>query len=939
MYKKMIVVALALTLGLISSASAATIIWVSDAYDDNADGTPDDQGWIDMLQAHGYTVDLSFRNQEARTLDDTKIAALNAAGLIIVSRNSNSGDYASDATEVTQWNSITAPLMLQAMHIARNSRWLWVNSATIATLTAPPLQAVLPSHPVFAGVTLDANNQVQVLDGTVGQSSFIGATDVGNGTLIAQTGGTAGTWIAEWQPGVEFYSGAGQFAGGPRMIFVAGTQEAAPTVGRGMYNLTPEGEKLFLNAVNYMLGGGRPKATNPDPANGAVVEDTWVTLNWTPGDFAVSHDVYLGNNFDEVNNAAPDSNTFRGNQTSTFFVAGFPGFPYPDGLVPGTTYYWRIDEVNDADPNSPWKGDVWSFSIPSKKAYDPNPANGTESVAVTAKLTWTAGFDAKLHTVYFGDDFDTVANATGGLPQGTTTYTPSGLEMAKTYYWRVDEFDGTDTYKGDVWSFTTQGAVGGPNPANGAVDVKPTTLLTWTAGAIAASHEVYFGTDPNAVKNATKTSPAYKGPKALGDESYDPGKLQLETSYYWRIDEVNAANPDGPWKGNVWSFTTGDFYVIDDFESYTDNDTANEAIWQTWVDGFGIADNGAQVGYLLPPYAEQTIVHSGTQSMPLLYNNTGGVTNSEASLAMTVQRDWTEDGVANLSLWFRGNPGSVGSFVEGPVGTYTMTATGADIWGTADQFHFAYKMLSGVGSIEAQVLSVDNTDPWAKAGVMIRETLDAGSKFAAVYITPGNGCRFQARTDTDIAATSDSAVVTTQQTAITAPYRVKLERDVAGNFKGYYSSDGTTWIPMSWNPQSIAMGSNIYVGLAVTAHNANATCTAKFSNVKITGTVGPQWADQDIGIASNASEPLYVAVSNSAGSPAIVTNPDPNAATTTTWTQWVIPLSAFSDQGINLSNVDKFAIGLGTKGDATAAGGSGTMYFDDIRLYQPTTAP
>jgi Gylcosyl hydrolase family 115 C-terminal domain len=685
--------------------------------------------------------------------------------------------------------------------------------------------------------------------------------------------------------------------------------------------------------------GPRLQAYGPTPEDGAMYTDTWVSLSWSPGETAASHDVYLGDNFDDVNGATPDSNTFRGNQTGTYYVAGLPGYAYPDGLVPGTTYYWRIDEVNDADPNSPWKGPVWSFSIPPKTAYNPAPADGAESVAVDTTLTWTAGFQTKLHYVYLGDNFDDVNSATVGMPQGTTTYTPSGLKKAKTYYWRVDEFDGAGTYKGDVWSFTTEGAVRGPNPANGAVDVKPTTLLTWTAGAPAASHEVYFGTDADAVKNATKISPEYKGSKALGDESYDPGKLDLETSYYWRIDEVNAANADSPWKGNVWSFTTGDFYVIDDFESYTDDDANNLAIWQTWVDGFGVADNGAQVGYLLPPYAEQTIVHGGGQSMPLLYNNAGGVTNSEASLAMTVQRDWTQESVANLSLWFRGNPGSVGSFVEGPVGTYTMTATGADIWNQADQFHFAYKMLTGVGSIQAKVLSVDNTDPWAKAGVMIRETLDAGSKFAAVYITPGNGCRFQARTDTDIAATSDSGVVTTQQTAITAPYWVKLERDAAGNFRGYYSSDGTTWTPMSWNPQSIAMSSNVYVGLALTAHNANATCTAKFSNVQMTGTVGPQWADQDIGIASNATEPLYVAVSNSTGSPAIVTNPDPNAATTTTWTQWVIPLSQFSDQGINLSNVDKFAIGLGTKGDATAAGGSGMMYFDDVRLDRPKTTP
>jgi Concanavalin A-like lectin/glucanases superfamily len=684
--------------------------------------------------------------------------------------------------------------------------------------------------------------------------------------------------------------------------------------------------------LTAMQGQPWPYAIAPKPADGAIYPDTWVTLSWTPGGYAASHDVYLGESFEDVNGATHDSNTFRGNQTGTFYVAGFPGYAYPDGLVPGTTYYWRIDEVNDAEPNSPWKGPVWSFSIPPKTAYSPGPANGSESVALTANLTWTAGFGAKLHTVYFGDNFDTVANATGGLPQGTTTYTPSGLKMAKTYYWRVDEFDGTNTYKGDVWSFTTVGAVGGANPANGAVDVKPTTLLTWTAGAIAASHEVYFGTDPNAVKNATKTSPEYKGSKALGDESYDPGKLELETSYYWRIDEVNAANPDSPWKGNVWSFTTGDYYVIDDFEEYTDNDTANEAIWQTWVDGFGVADNGAQVGYLVPPYAEQTIVHGGAQSMPLLYNNTGGVTNSEASLAMTVQRDWTEGGVANLSLWFRGNPGSVGSFVEAPAGTYTMTGSGADVWGNADQFHFAYKTLTGAGSIIAKVESVQNTNAWAKAGVMIRETLEPGSKHAFVAVTPGNGVASQGRD------TTDGTSFNTNQTGLTAPYWVKLERDAAGNFTASQSADGTTWQPVqNATPTNIPMSTNVYVGLALTSHDAALTCQAVFSHVTMTGTVSGQWADQDIGIASNAAEPLYVAVSSSGGQPAVVAHPDPAAAQIDTWTQWVIPLSAFSGQGVNLTNVDKIAIGLGAKSGMTAPGGSGTIYIDDIRLDRPTT--
>ncbi|MFZ2148636.1 MAG: LamG-like jellyroll fold domain-containing protein, partial [Sedimentisphaerales bacterium] len=308
--------------------------------------------------------------------------------------------------------------------------------------------------------------------------------------------------------------------------------------------------------IQFIMQGGEgyPYALGPNPADGTLYPDTWVNLSWRPGDFAVSHDVYFGDNFDDVNDGA--EGTFQVNQSGTFIVVGFPGFAYPEGLVPGTTYYWRIDEVNDTEPNSPWKGNIWSFSVPPKTAYNPNPADGAESVALDVKLGWTAGFRAKLHTVYFGDNFDDVNNATGGLPQGAATYTPPGpLKLAKTYYWRVDEFDAINTYKGNVWSFTSQGAVGNPDPSNGAVDVKHTPILTWTPSVYAASHQVYFGADKDAVKNADTGSPEYKGTSPKGDESYESGKLLWDAIYYWRIDEVNNANADSPWKGNVWSFT------------------------------------------------------------------------------------------------------------------------------------------------------------------------------------------------------------------------------------------------------------------------------------------------------------------------------------------------------------------------------------------------
>jgi hypothetical protein len=297
------------------------------------------------------------------------------------------------------------------------------------------------------------------------------------------------------------------------------------------------------------------------------------------------------------------------------------------------------------------------------------------------------------------------------------------------------------------------------------------------------------------------------------------------------------------------------------------------------------------------------------------------------------QPDWTEQGVDELSIWFRGYPASTGSFVEGPVGTFTMTASGVDIWAVngveADEFHFAYKTLTGAGSIIAKVESVENTNTWAKAGVMIRESLNPNSAHAFGCVTPGNGVASQYRPTTG--GTSGNF----NQTGITAPYWVKLERSISGLFTVSHSANGTSWQPVTGaTAQNISMGSNVYIGLALTAHDATKTCQAIFSNVTTTGSVTGQWAHQDIGILSNDAEPLYVAVSNSTGSPAVVIHDDANAAQIDTWAEWIIPLSVFADQGVVLTNVDRIAIGLGTKGNITVPGGSGKMFFDDIRLYR-----
>jgi len=236
--------------------------------------------------------------------------------------------------------------------------------------------------------------------------------------------------------------------------------------------------------------------------------------------------------------------------------------------------------------------------------------------------------------------------------QGQAIFKPDLLEREKVYYWRVDETDVATTHKGEVWAFSTPGAVGNPNPANGATGVQMNATLSWTPGESATSSDVYFGTDKDMVRSATTASPEYRGNKPLGSESCDPGKLDWHSVYYWRVDGIAA----GPNKGNVWSFETADYITVDDFESYNDlpeDDPASKRIYLIWKDGLGTTTNGSQVGNIDLPLLEHNHVHGGNSSMPYSYDNNGKY--SEANITLDYPRDWTEEGVGILSLWFKGN--------------------------------------------------------------------------------------------------------------------------------------------------------------------------------------------------------------------------------------------------------------------------------------------
>ncbi|MCP4257656.1 MAG: hypothetical protein GY774_09050, partial [Planctomycetes bacterium] len=593
---------------------------------DPTEGSYQEDGAIKaFLEGLGHTVTY-FDDDEDEAATE---AAAAAADLVFISESVGSGGIREEITEIETPMIITECWAWDEMGLTKGGG----AGQDVATTD---IEIVNPGHSLAAGLsgTVSVLTDITGADGVARFSQGIAGDEA---TVIA----TATLADGQTYDVILVYEKGARLAAPP----ADGTEQIAADLricigfDYRSYSVFNDNAYALLEAAVKYVFGVKTQARVPEPADGSYYPDVWVNLSWKPGDLALSHDVYFGDNFDDVNTGA--ESTFLGNQAETFLIVGFPGFAFPDGLVPGTTYYWRVDEINDNEPNSPWKGPVWSFKIPPKTAYNPDPADGALSVAVDADLTWTAGFGSKLHTVYFGDNFDDVNNAAGGLSVGNTVYDPGTLQLAKTYFWRVDEFDVVDTHKGTVWSFTTEGGVANPGPANGAVDVSQTPILTWTPG-LGTSHEVYFGADAGSLE--------LKASGNLGQESYAPEQLEWDTTYYWRIDEANNANTDSPWTGPLWSFTTANFLIVDDFESYNDLDPADPAsnrIFNAWIDGFDSpATNGSIVGYANSPFAEQTIVHSGSQSMPLEYNNAVG--KSEATLTLTSNRNWIVNSVNTL---------------------------------------------------------------------------------------------------------------------------------------------------------------------------------------------------------------------------------------------------------------------------------------------------
>jgi hypothetical protein len=225
-----------------STARADIITWVTDV-------PANEIGWTDHLSNDlGHTVNI---RSDLQTLDATKLAALEASDLIIVGRQTNSGDYANDAAEVAQWNGITTPVLLLSSYLARNSRWQWADSATILN-TADTVTVENSAHPAYAGLGVNNGDTVNVAPGNV--EILNDNPGVGNGSLIGSLTTGGGIWIASWEAGTPYYAGSPSTPAGQRIFYPALISYPS---------MSSDGIQIFDNLVGAAL--------IPEPSSGALM--------------------------------------------------------------------------------------------------------------------------------------------------------------------------------------------------------------------------------------------------------------------------------------------------------------------------------------------------------------------------------------------------------------------------------------------------------------------------------------------------------------------------------------------------------------------------------------------------------------------------------------------------------------------------------------------
>jgi hypothetical protein len=518
-------------------------------------------------------------------------------------------------------------------------------------------------------------------------------------------------------------------------------------------------------------------AANPQPASGALLSETHVTLTWDSGEGAAAHRVYLSANRDAVANG--EETALMPGTIQPPVLLGTAGQLMPEGLTPGLRYFWRVDEV--AADGGLTAGPVWSFNVPPTTAYDPVPAEGGAYVRLDQTLSWKSGLGALLHTVYIGTDANAVAEAAGGTAQAENSFALQGLEPGRTYSWRVDETTVGGVVKGPVWDFTTVGvipiedesllgwwtmdqvgSVAIPDMSGHNLHGTVQGQIDWTAGvdgnAIELTADDLITTPPANVTTDTITMTAWIKPAQVHGRTgiifmragASTTGLNLmpdnQLGYHW----LDAAESWQYTSGLIvpveeWSFvamvvvpekvtlyldgveiarelarlhdpvtfsgnlTLGSdtleatrrfvgalddlrFYIralsaeevaalaaavtkperetnplaVDDFDAYNAyNDEGGANVWDVWSDGYGGNGTGSTAGYVQEPFMTRSIVLHAGQALPLGYDNTGQFTDldgnvarvllSEITRAFQPAQDFTRSGSTGVTLWIQGD--------------------------------------------------------------------------------------------------------------------------------------------------------------------------------------------------------------------------------------------------------------------------------------------
>ncbi len=555
---------------------------------------------------------------------------------------------------------------------------------------------------------------------------------------------------------------------------------------------------------DIMLVDTRSLAGNPYPADGSSDAARDALLTWSPGSHAVTHDIYFGTDYDTVASAS------RTTPMGVLVSQGQSGTSYEvdEFLELEAVYYWRIDEIRQDGTID--KGLVWSFTtepllytmeniIATSNGVllagqgPENTVNGsglnedgqhsTETgdmwltpfgdepltiqfefpipAELHAMQVWNhnfifemaLGLGAKDVTVDYsldGDTWTTLTDTVLGRGTGMANYTANttvdfGGVPAKFVKLTINSSysGGPQVGLSEVQFLYLPVMARYPLPADGATNVAVDTLLRWRPSRGAVSNDLYMGTDPDALELAATTT----------DGRYTPGELDLAATYYWQVNEVNEADTISVWEGDLWSFTTQEYVVVEDFESYDDDIDAGTTIWQSWIDGLDDPTNGgAVVGYGQSPFAELTTVHGGAQAMPFFFTNESASTISEADRAFTGGQNWTANGIKSLSLWFNGHPDNTGGQLYFKINNVKIAYDGAasdiraglwqpwniDLTAVTTNVSNVTSMTFGVEGIGSGAIYVDDIRLYGNATELVVPTQPDEANLVARYAFEGN---------------------------------------------------------------------------------------------------------------------------------------------------------------------------------------------------------